>query len=168
MAARSLYFWRIEALKNELRNGPLAAGSSFAYVVATLLLYTLATVTPGLSSASPATAVDWLTSGLMLLFVGIGSYAAYRANGGLGGSDFAARYFALGWVLFIRLAVLLFLPALAVIFVLGGALWAFEVEGDRMDRVFGWAGAAFGLAFEIAYYSRLTHHFREIVVSGAR
>jgi hypothetical protein len=143
----------------------LLSEAASPYVVATMLLYTIAAVAPGISSSTyPATGIDWLTSSLMIIFVGGGTCAAYRANGGPGGVDFTSRYFALGWVILVRLAVLLFLPAMVLVFVASGG---FEMEGELTDRAFGWAGAAVGITLEITYYSRLVYHLRELAAARA-
>lgn len=157
-----MYLWRIDLLKNQLREGPLSQRAAFAYVLATLLWYTITTTAPGAwnSSSGATTTLDWLTYALMIVVVGGGTYAAYRANGGQRGFDFASRYFALGWVLFLRLGLLLFVPAMALVLGIGAALGAFQAETERTDDAFGWAGAVVGLAFESVYYWRLTHTSR--------
>lgn len=163
-----MYLWRIELLKNRLREGPLSQRAAFVYILATLLLYVITTAAPGLHPRSEAaTTLDWLTYGLTIAIVGGGTYAAYRANGGQAGSDFASRYFALGWVLFLRLAVLFFAPATALVFGAGAAFGAFESESERFDSAFEWAGAAVGLTFEAVYYWRLVHHLRQLAGAGS-
>jgi len=155
--------WRIDLLKGQLKEGPLSQRSSFTYILATLLLYTLAVVAAGpVNAGHPVTGLDWLISGLTIALVAGGTYAAYRANGGPVGLDFASRCFALGWVLFVRLAILLFLPAMVLVFVAGGVFGAFQMEEGQMDRAFNWAGAAVGVTFEVIYYSRLVRHLREL------
>jgi len=48
-----MYFWRIELLKRELRQGPLGQRAAFAYVLATLLSYTATTAMPGVWDPEP-------------------------------------------------------------------------------------------------------------------
>ena len=159
-----MYFWRIGRLKEQLRVGPLDQRAALAYLLGTVLLYTITTAAPGLWNAKsePVLIVDWLTYGATIILVGTGTYAAYRANGGRGGSDFPSRYFALGWVLFIRLAALLFLPAMALLFAAGAALGAFQGEDRAVDSALGWAGAGISILFEGVYYVRLVQHLRQI------
>lgn len=167
-----MYFWRIELLKSELRRGSLSQRTAFAYVLASMLVYTISTAAPNVWSpkSEPVTSVvDWVVYAIMVLLVGGGTYAAYRANGGYAGSDFASRYFALGWVLFIRLVVLLFLPATVLLFAVGGALGPTQMEGEPADTHFDWAGTAAGVVFEAVYYWRLVRHFGAVAgVSHAR
>jgi predicted permease len=99
--------------------------------------------------------------------VGGGTYAAYRANGGPNGLDFASRYFALSWVVFVRLVVFVFLPAMAFVFVLGALFAAFHVAQAHMDRYFSWVGAVVGVIFLTSYYCRLVHHLRQVAAPQA-
>ena len=163
-----MFLWRIERLKDQLQAGPLGQGASFAYVMATVLLYTASTAVPGLWNAEPepATLVDWLTYGLTVFLVGGGTYMAYRANGGQAGSDFASRYFALGWVLLIRLMVLMLVPAFILVFGVGAGLGFIFTESERSDTFFSWTGAAIGIAFEAVFYWRLVHHLEQVATVG--
>ena len=159
-----MYFWRIGRLKEQLRVGPLDQRAALAYLLATLLVYTITTATPGLWNAKsePVLIVDWVSYAATIILVGAGTYAAYRANGGRGGSDFPSRYFALGWVLFIRLAALLLLPALALLFAAAAALGAFQAEDPALDSALGWVGAGISILFEGVYYLRLVQHLRQV------
>jgi hypothetical protein len=163
-----MYFWRIELLKRELRRRPLGQRAAFAYVVATLLLYTSTSAMPISWNTEPVavSTTDWVSYALMIVFVGGGTYAAYRANGGQAGFDFTSRYFALSWVLFIRLLVLVFVPAFFLLFgvmVATAFLWP---EGDSSDMVLDWSIAVVIVAFEAVYYWRLVHHLKQVATSG--
>ena len=46
-------FWRIGLLKEELRKAPLGQRAAFAYVLGTLLLYTIAAAAPGVWNTEP-------------------------------------------------------------------------------------------------------------------
>lgn len=159
-------FWRIELLKDELRQGPLRQPAAFAYVLATLLLYTITTAAPGVwnteSQPDPATNLNWATYIAMILFVSGGTYAAYGANGGSAGLDFPARYFALTWVLFIRLSVLGLMPAFLLLFWAMFAAAFKHGAGELSPAPIGWSVAAIVIGFEALYYWRLVHHFAEI------
>jgi len=170
LARQEMYFWRIGRLKEQLRAGPLDQRATLAYLLATLLLYTITTAAPGWWNAKsePVLIVDWLTYGATIILVGTGTYAAYRANGGRGGSDFPSRYFALGWVLFIRLAAMLFLPAMALLFAAGATLGAFHGEDQALDSAWGWAGAGVGILFEAVYYLRLVRHLGQVASAKLR
>jgi hypothetical protein len=159
--------WRIDLLKRQLREGPLSQRGSFAYVVATMLLYAIAVVMAGpVNAGHTLTGLDWLISGFTIASVAGGTYAAYRANGGPHGLDFASRYFALGWVLFVRLFVFLLLPAMVFVFALGGAFALFHMAESEMDRYFSWVGTVVGAVYLVTYYGRLVHHLRQVATSG--
>lgn len=165
-----MYFWRIGRLRDELSRGPLGQREAFAYVVATMLLYSIVSGAPGLWNADPesATGWDWAVYVAAVLLVGGGSYAAYRANGGPTGVDFAARYFALGWVLGIRLLILMFLPLMLLIvgWVLAPTfIWP---EWQISDAALSGLVAISVVAFEGTFYWRLVHHMGQVAASGSR
>jgi hypothetical protein len=164
-----MYFWRVELLKGELRQGPVGQRAAFGYVLATLLPYTIFTDLPGLwnAEAEPVTPLDWAAYAAIILLVGVGTYAAYRANGGQTGSDFPSRYFALGWVLGVRLGVLLLVPALLLAFLALAAIAFIEPDGELSDSAIGWIATAVGVGFVAVYYWRLVRHFGQVAVSEA-
>lgn len=164
-----MYFWRIGRLKSDLSRGPLGQREAFVYVVATMLLYTIMTGAPGLWNADPGpgTGWHWVAYIATILLVGGGSYAAYRANGGRTGVDSAARYFALSWVLGIRLSVLMFLPVMLVFVVWIVAVAFIWPEWKVSDTVTRGVAAVSVVAFEATFYWRLVHHLGQIAASGS-
>ena len=158
-----MYFWRVERLKEQLRDGPLSQQASFTYILASVLPCAIGTYAPsGLwSSTSPPTIVDWLTYAMMVVLVGAGTYAAYSANGGRSGSDFASRYFALGWVLFIRLVVLAVLPTVVLVFAASAIQQGTATPGKPAE----WGFAFVGILFEIGYYWRMVFHLRQVAIA---
>jgi hypothetical protein len=168
-----MYFWRIERLTAELRRGPLEQRGALLYVLAWLVLWTVLTLSPAWAASESQHAGDWASFFVSLLFLVGGTLTAYRANRGSRGQDFAARYFAIGWVLGIRLMVLLLLPLVVVLFVIAGVVAVRTNAPELSDAAASWVGAGLTLVFEAIYYWRLTHHFHlvtEEVVSpnGAR
>jgi hypothetical protein len=164
-----MFFWRIEALKAQLREGPLPQPSAFAYVFVGFFLMNALVGMPGFWNAetSPTTPWSWATYVVTLVLFAGGTYAAYRANGGADGLDFVARYLALGWVLGIRLFVLVFLPLLLV------ALVAFVVvalaQGDAAsataaseDLAPDWVIEVVIMAWLAVFYWRLVRHFHDV------
>ena len=162
-----MYVWRIDRLKSQLREGPLNQRAAFAYIFATLLLYVVTTALPLQWSTRPTTRLDWLAYAGLIAVAGGGIYAAYRANGGSAGADFAARYFALGWVLFLRLALLFFVPAIMLVVAGGAAFGDFdEAKPESTDDALGWTAALVWLVFESVYYWRLAHHLKQVAHSA--
>lgn len=172
-----MYFWRIAALKTELRRGPLPQGQAFAYVLATMLLLTALTSVPALWNAPPegsatpspaaATAVEWVGYVVGLAIVALGTRAAYRANGGAAGADFVARYVALGWVLGLRLLLLAFLPGIALILAAAGGLVLTGEGRLATDVAIAALGTLLSVGLEALYYWRLVHHFRGVAAPEA-
>ncbi len=101
-----MYWLDLQALKNDLRQGPLAESQAFKYVLAFLLAsaagagFDIAVGTPG-----------WAPVGVGVI-CGFGTYICYRANGGAGGNDFLSRYVSLGWVVGVRMIPAAFLMGL--------------------------------------------------------
>jgi uncharacterized protein (TIGR02246 family) len=164
-----MYFWRIEALKDQLRQGPLAQRYAFAYVFIAFLLLEAVLGVPGLwnTELAPDTPWAWVTYIASVAFFGGGTYAAYRANGGANGLDFAARYLALGWVLTVRLVVLAFLPLLLVAMVVLVVMAVAQTDPASVaiasdDLSSDWIVELVSVAFIAVFYWRLVHHFQDV------
>ena len=129
-----------------------------------MLLYATATTPPAMWNlgTDPPTAVDWVAYAMISVLVGGGTYAAYRANGGHTGADFASRYFALGWVLSIRLAIMLFVPIMLLVFGVGLAVVGPSPDDTPVSCAFAWAGAGTGIVFQAVFFWRLTYHMRQV------
>jgi len=164
-----MFFWDINALKTELRQGPLAQPHAFAYVFVGFFLMSATFGIPGLWNAeiSPATPWAWVTYVVTLALFAGGTYAAYRANGGADGVDFVARYLALGWVLTIRLFVLVFIPllvfamvALAVVALTQAGTAATSARSE--DLAADWLVEIVIMGFVAIFYWRLVRHFRDV------
>jgi hypothetical protein len=154
-----MYFWRIAALTEQLRRRPLDQRAAFLYILAWLMLFTL----PSFSGdGTPRDASSWAMYLVYIVATVLGTLLAYQANGGAHGTDFAARYFALGWVLTIRLVVLLGIPVLVVALLfsfVSAFLAASRGEQQTGDGAIGWVTAVLTMIFEVVYYWRLMHHF---------
>jgi uncharacterized membrane-anchored protein YitT (DUF2179 family) len=165
-----VFFWNIEGLKRELRHGPVPQPAAVGYILVTLLLYDAAAAMPGAWNVGreQATGRDWIFYVLGLVTLGIGIYAAYRANGGVQGHDFAARFFALGWVVSIRLMALVIVPAFVVYAIISNIITGGARGGSAASERLVWGQAA--LAFLLSYVLfvvRLLAHFRDIAIAPA-
>jgi hypothetical protein len=164
-----MFVWRIDALKAQLREGPLAQPSAFAYLFVGFLLMNAFLGIPGLWTAetSPTTPWAWVTYVVTLVLFAGGTYAAYRANGGAQGLDFAARYLALGWVLSVRLFVLIFLPLLflalvAFVVVALAQADAPSTTAASEDLAPDWVIEIVIMAWLALFYWRLVQHFHDV------
>jgi hypothetical protein len=170
----SMFFWRIDALKAQLRDGPLPQAAAFAYVFVGFFVMNAFFGIPGLWNAetSPTTPWAWATYVVTLALFAAGTYTAYRVNGGPQGVDFAARYLALGWVLSIRLFVLVFVPllllALVVFVVMALAQGdAASTTGASEDLAPDWLIELVIMAWLAFFYWRLVRHFQDVATRPA-
>lgn len=163
-----MVFWRIGELKRRLQGGPLPQRWAFGYVVITWVLWDLVAGVPGAWNASVdrATPRDWLVYVVGVLTVGVGTYAAYRANGGSAGRDFAARFVALSLVVGLRILILLLIPAM----VLFGGLRAMAESrwpGIHENEALAWTESLLLLLVSYVIFAvRLVSHIRDVATVG--
>jgi hypothetical protein len=153
-----VYFWRIDALKDQLRKGPLPTRDAFNYYLPFLIVMLLSGIPHGRAQAKPYD---------LLMYAGQGaSYAiifwlAYIANGAAAGIDFLPRFFSLSWVRGVRLVVRVLLPFLLIgIFVLKplALIWArqhaqFVLDNRAAIPAWGaWIGSLVGMVLGIAFF----------------
>lgn len=162
-----MYFWRIEALKAQLRRGQLDQRQAFGYVLATFLLYAAVSEVPDFwnGETEPAHGLDWLAYAGHLLLLGAGTCWAFRANGSRLGADFAARYLAIGWVVGIRFVALFLALALGALLLLIATGVATGVIGEPSDATLDWGVFLLGLTGEAVFYWRVAHHIRDVATT---
>lgn len=96
-----MYYWRIEKLKTEMAARPLSEREALPYLVMFVALSSAAAYIP------QTTYNLWVGfgAGWSVLLAALGTIYVYRQNGVAGGQHFFQRYFAVGWVVFVRLLV---------------------------------------------------------------
>ena len=100
-----MYFWKIGELKKQLIRSGLKEAEAFKYLMANSILLTAATIQYGESNQYD------LINGFVGLFATVlGTWIAYKFNGGHDGNHFVHRYLAICWVGFIRFFALIVLP----------------------------------------------------------
>lgn len=121
-----MYFWKINKLKEDFIAGSVSEKSMLKYLVAYTIFVGLAMIPFGETNEFD------LFSALLLIPVSvIGLLYAYSSNGGDSGTNFLAKYFAIGWVVTVRLLVVI-LP-LAVVTGIVMASVGFDIpEGTTM------------------------------------
>ena len=96
-------FFRLKRLKATLLRGPLPPSDTAKYLAASAALCSVALIpSPG----------DVLSHWTLLAYPALallGVYYCYRRNGGAVGDRFAERYIAIGWVVGLRVTVVVFL-----------------------------------------------------------
>ena len=93
-----MYFWKIEELKNTLRNSQLPEKSKFIYLFLTnfffILIINLLSLFP---SKQDEVDLYLMVTGIINFIVG--SCLIYMANGGNNGKYFLSKYISIGFVL---------------------------------------------------------------------
>ena len=102
-----MYFWNIEALKKDIVKDRLTEKERFVYVLIYLVLTAVGFEYLQQVDTELANIWDSIEAIADVLIVLIGTYCAYRANGGENGQDFLGRYFSIGFVVSIRFFVYL-------------------------------------------------------------
>jgi hypothetical protein len=164
-----MVFWRIEELKRQLRNGPLPQRAAFGYTLLIWILWEAVAGAPRVfdGPADPVTAGHWAMYLGGIATIAVAIYAAYRANGGSRGRDFAARFLALAFVVGLRVLVLVIIPVMLVLALAGAAIEA-QSPGFRTSSMFLWiqATVAFLLAY-VFFATRLVAHFRDVAAASS-
>ena len=149
-----MYFWRIEALKRELRQGPLSARRSLPYVAAWFVFLSLGPVVMGVTDDA-----SWVWPVMLGTYAAVasilGAWWSYRANGGIHGVDFTTRALSIWWVLGIRFIVFLAIP----IVVLYAILTPSEGAEVRTPYVADMVSSFF---FTVPFYWRAAVHLRDV------
>ena len=111
-----MYFWNIEALKEEIIKRQFTSRRVFPYVVLYAGLYAILIE---LSMYFPYGEQEinlwtYILSVLNVLIPILGTAYVYRANGGAAGKDFASKYFGIGFVVGVRFVVY-FVPLIGIV-----------------------------------------------------
>jgi hypothetical protein len=150
-----MYWWNIEALKQDLAHGALPGHGGFVYFFAVLVVDSLMIATWGLfPTAGEGNVWDYLYAGGYLLIVLTGTLILYRRNGGARGKLFLERYFPLLWVVGVRFLV--FSVPLMLLWI----IWSLNLEAE--DAVETGPENVASLAVFILYYWRLAVHLGQV------
>ncbi len=151
-----MYFWNIEALKDEIREGHFTDKQAIPYIVLTTFLYTLGMELvyyfPAQDSHNIWDVIDSILSIVIPLFA---IMYAYKKNGGGEGRDFANKFFSIGFVLSIR-----FLVYSIVLLIVMIVYWSYIDQGDKTEETTLFEVVIFHLWY-ILYYYRLGKHIEE-------
>jgi hypothetical protein len=150
-----MYFWNIKALKESLSNEGLSENESFKYLLATLILFTLASFP--FEYSNDMDTLSWLVE---LGIIAFGTFLCFRANGAAEGKFFLQRYLSLAWVLSVKLIAFL----IPFFIVLNIVLEAFGIPYTESTSYIDVVVLA---VISSAYYLRLAHHIKTVDVTGA-
>jgi hypothetical protein len=110
-----MYFWNINKLKSDIREGRLTETQSMFYLLANILLYQLVLVfyTYDLVVGSFIVWNVWdiYTAIVTTILIVAGIHYVYKCNKGASGNHFLKKFLSIGWVAGIRWLILVVLPS---------------------------------------------------------
>lgn len=143
-----MYFWDLNSLKAILKVRPLTDRESLPYFFIYAFLFELDVYVSYALPSESVGAIEYLGDAIAAAIALVGIFWAYSRNGGRHGFSFLPRYFAIAWVVGIRLTV----AAIAPLICLFGVFAAVETSGITIpDTVFDLVLYIFILAIEIVY-----------------
>lgn len=145
-----MYFWRIDKLKAEMAVRPLSEREALPYLVVQIALF----AATGYIPSTITNLWDGLGAVWSVALAIVGTIYIYRQNGGAAGRHFLQRYFAIGWVVFIRWLVIL-------IFIRVGFLSLKALLGSDAEET-TWDEFLFIAVVEAVIYLRIGHHVRDL------
>ena len=146
-----MYFWRIEELKSKMAARPLTEREALPYLVVYVGLTALVTCL-----AVPDINIwDMIETGLGVLICVLGTIYAYHCNGADKGEHFLQRYFAIGWVVSLRVIAGLFLAYCTYLVIC-------ELAGISNGDATTWQDTLFIIGMEIFLYWRTGHHIAQL------
>ncbi len=111
-----MYFWKIDALKQQLCSTGLSEKQLFYYILASVALNAVAVEALTYLPTDAPNAWTYASSAIDIAIPIGGTVLAFRVNGGASGVQFAARYFSIGLVATLRF-IALFVPLMAALLV---------------------------------------------------
>lgn len=150
-----MYFWNIESLKEDIRRGEFTDKELMPYIVLTVALYAIGIEFVAYFSYEDSNIWDYLLSILNILIPVGGTLYIYKKNDGAQGSDFAFKYFAIGFVVGIRfLLYLVGVMALLVIY------WPFTF-GDQEEVPTTFVEVILYSLWYVLLYYKIAQHTEE-------
>lgn len=153
-----MYWWNIKALKKELLAGPLSEAKIFPYLLASTIVVSLMLIP--VTGEWVETQLDVYNALIGVVITALGTYYAYRCNGGATGKNFLQHYFSLGWVVGIRLGVMVMIPAFLLLFLVLAAQ-----EGYTGATT--WGDIIFITLLSLFYFWRLGKHIKDVATGGS-
>lgn len=121
-----MYLWKIEELKEEIKQGRLSESDKFKYLLINVVIMTCALLFTQRFGLSNPNIWDNVYSIFMIIVAPIGVLLAYKANHGATGNDFLGKYFSIGLVISIRFFALLIPLTIAL-----GVYYAFSYNLEK-------------------------------------
>ncbi len=155
-----MYFWKIDALKQELCSTGLSEKQLFYYILASVALNAVAVEVLTYLPTDAPNAWTYASSAIDIAIPILGTMLAFRANGGASGVQFAARYFSIGLVATLRF-VALFVPLMIALIVYWFATADAASEGGT-----GAFEVAVGSGWYAGVYLYIAKHVRAVAAAS--
>jgi hypothetical protein len=145
-----MYFWRIERLKREMAICPLSESETLPYLIVYITCTTIFSFVP----YTFTNIWDTLSAIFSAFLAVVGTIYIYRQNGGVDGQYFLQRYFAISWVVTLRLLLI----GTITIIIFSILLALANVSSEETT----WYEFFFLSVFEVIFYQRIGHHVRDV------
>lgn len=155
-----MYFWKINDLKQLIVERGLSEAQVFYYVLLFVGLSAAGIEFMAYFPSEHPNAWTYVQSGLNFVIPIIGTVVAYHANRGAEGSDFAAKYFSISFVVLMRFLV--YLPPIVVaLFVYYGLSIDWSSSNVEEEFQTGWFEVVLLSVWYTALYARIAEHIRD-------
>ena len=151
-----MYLWKIENLKEDIRTKQLTEKDRFIYMfIGLIITYSIMNIMT-LIASEDGNMWDVASSLLEILTIYLGTFLAFRANGGAMGVDFLGKYMSIAFVISLR-----FIPLYILISIIMGINYYFifpnieEAETTLLDTVLFFVAG-------IAMYWRIIKHIKDV------
>jgi len=160
-----VYVWNINALKKHLVEEGLSEAHTFYYILLFVGLSSVATEFVAYVPTENPNRWNYIDTALSILISIAGTVYAFRANRGAMGKNFAAKYFSIGFVVFIRFLVYL-IPLGFVMFAYYTIAYAMAgaESTSELDATSGFEVLLFS-AWYMLYYMRVAKHIRDTALA---
>ncbi|MCP4580556.1 MAG: hypothetical protein GY839_02980 [candidate division Zixibacteria bacterium] len=147
-----MYIWNIKALKKSLKEKPISEKESLKYLIVYIFIFSVFVADPPIYENlwQVVSYIVWGLGGV------IGALYLYTKNNGKNGKHFLQRYFSIGWVINVRLTVLIYLPVIIIEYLIKSVIF-----GD-LAEFYTWHTIILGLGFYIFLYWRIGYHISEV------
>lgn len=143
-----MYFWKIKNLKKDLIQNPLSEKEQFKYLLATNILSFLAIIPLRGNNT-------WYVYSRIVLFIilVLGTYYIYKMNGSSNGKYFLQRFLSLGWIISVRLSVIVFLASIVI------SLIVFSIDISQYLSIYHFVVP---ILISLIYFWLLGKHIKEV------
>lgn len=150
-----MYLWKIDKLKEELVETGLSQSDLFKYIFIYVFLSAVLLEAIYFIPGEEYSNIDGIQSIANILIIGLATYLCYFANGGKNGTEFAERYFSIGFVVAIRFGALL----IPVMIAMGFIFWSGQDLDDTSTK---WYDVAVMTIWSLLLYWRIIYHINQV------